>query len=79
MRDITRIDTFLEEMKVIWKKYFPDWRFGQLMSNFISGSMVNGKGDFFYWEEAKFLQLLHEYLEDGNSPFYTSNKSKKVN
>ena len=35
MRDPNRLDSFYDEMKEIHKKSFPDWRIGQLMSNFL--------------------------------------------
>lgn len=35
MRNLERIDVFTSELNRIWKKHFPDWRFGQLMSNFL--------------------------------------------
>ena len=58
MRDINRIDPFLKEVGEIWKKRFPDWRFGQLMYNFICET-----GDPFYWEEEEFLAKLRDYLK----------------
>ena len=59
MRDINRIDPFLKEVGEIWKKRFPEWRFGQLMYNFICET-----GDPFYWEEEEFLAKLRDYLKD---------------
>lgn len=44
MRDIERLDNFYDKLKHIHKTYFPDWRFGQLISNFLS---FMGK-DYFY-------------------------------
>jgi hypothetical protein len=35
MRDIERIDKFLAKVGEIWKRECPDWRFGQLLYNFI--------------------------------------------
>lgn len=58
MRDINRIDNFMYEVGDLWKKNVPDWRFGQLMFNFISQT-----GDPFYLEEEDFLKKLKEYLE----------------
>ena len=34
MRDPNRLNSFYNTMKKIHRKTFPDWRFGQLMSNF---------------------------------------------
>ena len=58
MRDPNRIDTFLKELGKIWKEEVPDWRFGQLMFNFLSQT-----GDPFYWEEDKFIKRLKEFFK----------------
>ena len=58
MRDTNRIAPFLEEVGTIWKEEAPDWRFGQLMYNFLSQY-----GDPFYWEEDRFLEKLNEYFK----------------
>lgn len=42
MRDPARIDKFCDELKQVWRK-FPDWRFGQLMSNML-GQFVADTG-----------------------------------
>lgn len=47
MRDPNRLDNFYENFKKIHKENVPDWRFGQLISNFVSWY---GK-DIFYLEE----------------------------
>ena len=55
MRPIERIDPFLAEIGAIWKERFPDWRFGQLIYNFICETR-----DPFYWEEEEFLAKIKE-------------------
>ena len=57
MRNPWRIPTFMEELTYYWQKYCPDWRFGQLMYNFIATM-----GDPFYWEEDKFMEKFEEFL-----------------
>ena len=57
MRDPNRIANFLYELGAIWEKELPDWRFGQLMFNFISEC-----GDPFYWEEDVFLEKFKAYV-----------------
>ena len=57
MRDPKRIDKFCSQLADIWKKV-PDWRFGQLMYNFICET-----GDPFHWEEEEFLAKLRDYLK----------------
>ena len=54
MRDINRIEPFMNELTEIWKK-LPDWRFGQLIEN-IKRYMKTG--DLFYVEDDKMLEIL---------------------
>lgn len=58
MRDINRIDNVCAKIAEQWKR-LPDWRFGQLMVNFMSAY-----GDPFYWEEDDFLEYLKEYIDE---------------
>lgn len=59
MRDINRIDPFLKKLGEYWKKV-PDWRFGQLMVNFL-GQLDR---DPFFPEEDEMLEKLDEYFKD---------------
>ena len=43
MRNPNRLDNFYEEFKRIHKESLPDWRFGQLCSNFFGWLMANKK------------------------------------
>ena len=65
MRDVKRLDNFYNELKQIHKTYFPDWRFGQLISNFLSYISK----DCFYWEEDRFIEELNKYVETVNASF----------
>ena len=56
MRDVKRLDKFYDELKEVHAMSFPDWRFGQLMFNFLSEC-----GDPFYWEEDKFIEEIKKY------------------
>ncbi len=58
MRDINRLDKFYNELKSVHANFFPDWRFGQLIYNFLSEY-----GDPFYWEEDKFISKIKEYAD----------------
>ena len=58
MRNPERLDSFYEILKRIHKDYFPDWRFGQLVVNF-----MRYYGDPFYLEEDKFLEKLGEFVD----------------
>ena len=57
MRDPKRFDKFYEELKEIHSQYFPDWRFGQFMINFMSWY-----GDPFYLEEDDFMKKVEEFV-----------------
>lgn len=59
MRDPNRLDNFYENLKKMHKENVPDWRFGQLISNFVSWY---GK-DIFYLEESQFMSKLNEFFE----------------
>ena len=56
MRDPKRLDSFYDRMKELHKTV-PDWRFGQLIYNFIRDI-----GDPFYIEDDKMISLLEEWL-----------------
>ena len=72
MRNPNRLDKFYDEMKKIHKKSFPDWRFGQLMSNFL-GWLYSVKGkDPFFPEEGDMIEYFKEYA-NCTSPLYRGN------
>lgn len=56
MRDINRIEPFMNEIASIWREKFPDWRFGQLMFNFLCAF-----GNPFYYEEEELLVAFRAY------------------
>lgn len=62
MREKERIEPFLENLGVLWKKYYPDLRFGQMMFNFICAY-----GDPFYLEEDQFIAAFEAYCK-GEDP-----------
>ena len=59
MRDPARMEPFFAELAELWEQYCPDWRFGQLISNWILAE----RRDPFYWEEDKFIKELRKFLE----------------
>lgn len=64
MRDSNRIPAFVEKLQRYWITYFPDWRFGQLMSNFVSFIFTNTKwSDIFYIEDEEMSALLDEFVK----------------
>lgn len=62
MRDVNRIDTFLEDLGFYWKKHCPDWRFTQLISNI---QRAHGN-DLFYTEEDRFLEIVRKFFGEDN-------------
>lgn len=63
MRNPDRLDDFYNKVKDIHKKYFPDWRFGQLMSNFLGWLYQEKNRDCFFPEEDEMLEHLEEYVK----------------
>ena len=61
MRDPNRLDNFYFQLREIHKTKFPDWRFGQLMSNFLGCVYSQKNIDPFFPEENKMLEYLKEY------------------
>lgn len=61
MRDPKRLDTFYSELCKIHKTNFPDWRFGQLCSNFFGWLVYEKKIDLFFPEEKQMLGYFEEY------------------
>ena len=61
MRDPNRIDKFCEGLKTIWHQV-PDWRFGQLIYNFMLTQYTSGRA--FYAEDGEMLAALKKKLEE---------------
>lgn len=61
MRDPKRIDEFIKVLTELWKT-FPDWRFGQMMTNFFRFVDSETNTDIFYIEDDKMLEFLKEYF-----------------
>ena len=68
MRDPDRLDRFYDEVKKIHKVSFPDWRFGQLISNFFNWLSYEKGRDFFFPEEESMISYLKEYADE-KSPY----------
>ena len=60
MRDINKIEPFMNELTEIWK-IVPDCRFGQLIENFKKFTEVE---DLFYIEDGKMLEVLKKFKEE---------------
>ena len=61
MRNPNRLDNFYFQLREIHKTKFPDWRFGQLMSNFFGWLYTEKKIDLFFPEEDKMLEYFKEF------------------
>lgn len=68
MRDPKRLDAFYKELKTIHKESFPDWRFGQLCSNFFGWLMSEKKIDLFFPEEKDMIAYFREFARDEACP-----------
>lgn len=64
MRDANRLDYFYETLKGYHKYYFTDWRFGQLIINFLNWHLNKYGTDGFYVEENEMLKRLNEFKDD---------------
>lgn len=60
MRDPKRIPEMLKELEEFWKQV-PDWRLGQVISNF--SYEMTGNNDPFYIEDKDLLELLKQKNE----------------
>ena len=63
MRDPARIMPMCVEMAVKWQDKCPDWRFLQLMNNFLGWLNLRGYMDGFYLEDEKMMELFNQYME----------------
>jgi hypothetical protein len=62
MRDPNRLDAFYDKLKEIHKTNFPDWRFGQLMSNFFYWYYGKTGLDIFYTEDSDIRLLFDDFV-----------------
>ncbi len=64
MRDPKRLDYVYTTIKTWHKNHLPDWRFMQLMINFLSWHIGKYGTDGFYKEDEKFLESFEEFMKD---------------
>lgn len=64
MRKSERLDYMYDEMCRLHKKYVPQWRYGQLCSNFFGWLMNVQRRDLFFPEEDEMLRWLKEYIKE---------------
>lgn len=72
MRNPDRLDTFYATIRNIHRNSFPDWRFGQLMSNFFDWLSYEKGVDLFFPEEDKMLEYFKEFANE-TSPLSREN------
>lgn len=60
MRNPDRIDVFCNRLAKVWKEQVPDWRFTQLLMNFLN---YYGR-DPFYMEDDRMIAALEEYIKN---------------
>ena len=64
MRKAERLDYFYDEKCRLHKKYLPDWRVGQLDSNFYGWLMHVQARDLFFPEEDEMLKWFQMYIKE---------------
>lgn len=62
MRNPNRLEPIYDEIHAIHKMYLPDWRIGQLMSNFFEYLRVSNRVDVFFMEDDTFLKEFKNYV-----------------
>ncbi len=72
MRNPDRLDEFYDKLKEIHKNYYPDFRWGQLCSNFFGWLASEKHVDLFFPEEDRMLKYLEEYATTYKSPLHKS-------
>lgn len=68
MREPKRLYNFYFELQKNHIAFFPDLRFGQLMSNFFTWIMDNKGIDIYFLEEEKIIEYLKKYVERFGDP-----------
>lgn len=63
MRNPNRLYDFYDKLRDIHMEHFPDWRFGQFMTNFLKTCQRGAYSDPFYWEEDRFLEEVNKFVE----------------
>lgn len=65
MRDVKRLDSLYKTLHDVHAENFPDWRFGQFMSNFLGWCLGSAHkcDDIFFPEDGKWELWVKEYAE----------------
>ena len=78
MRDPARIKPFMQKLAHMWQQHVPDWRFGQLMSNFLGFVVSEIHRDIFFIEDDEMLELVNKFFERKEEPNETKSCSMEV-
>lgn len=62
MRDPARIKPFMRILAHMWQQHVPDWRFGQLMSNFLGFVVDETKRDIFFIEDEEMERMMLKFF-----------------
>lgn len=62
MRNAARIVPFMTKLTHMWQQYVPDWRFGQLMSNFLGFVVSETHCDIFFIEDKEMEKLVLKFF-----------------
>ena len=60
-KEITKICDLLADQ---WDKFYPEWRFGQLMSNLLGWCWQQTKQDIFFIGDDEMLSLMKRYFTE---------------
>lgn len=63
MRNPERIKPFMQKFAHMWLQHVPDWRFGQLMSNFLGYVVSETRQDIFFIEDDKMEELMLKFFK----------------
>lgn len=63
MRDPTRIKPLMQKLAHMWQQHVPDWRFGQLMSNFLGFVVAETNRDIFFIEDEEMKNLILKFFK----------------
>lgn len=66
MRDPKRLNDFYVRLRKLHANYFPDWRFGQFMSNFFGWLYSEKQIDCFFPEEDKMIKYIEQYCKENS-------------
>ena len=67
MRDPERIPALVEKLEEHWRRRVPDWRFGQLMFNFLAWLAKKTDRDYFHIEDDEMSELLDGFFKGINN------------